>query len=388
MRFKLKNKLGRIIIVISFMATVALLLFLSNSWYKMPKIINRADKISAYLASLTDAKIIKVKDFDHKLTSITWEKDEKLAVANFDYETGENLTIENIIKPGQYNNFKKKVNELLALKYPRFISEVLEKTEPSLYSFQDQELILYYDDYEIEPNPREDLFLKINYNEIYSFLTFTVPLSKEYTRENGFAIAENKKHLAITFDDGPSAYTSELVTILNENKAHSTFFFVGQKLLNAASTVKQVASAGNEIGYHSFNHTSFKRQDSVTIQNEFNTSNEYLKGIIGKTFSLTRPPYGSINEKVKASIATPFILWQIDTNDWRYKNVDYLVNYVLEHAQDGDIILFHDSYATSIEAVAKLLPILYSEGFQMVTVSDLAKIKNVNLMPHESYHHF
>ena len=88
---------------------------------------------------------------------------------------------------------------------------------------------------------------------------------------------------------------------------------------------------------------------------------------------------------MKNAVPTAFILWGIDTNDWRYKDLNYLVNHVLENAKDGDIVLFHDTYKTSIEAIKKLLPELYVRGFQAVTVSKLAEEKRVKLENNKIY---
>ena len=117
-------------------------------------------------------------------------------------------------------------------------------------------------------------------------------------------------------------------------------------------------------------------------------SNEILKNITGTTFSLVRPPYGSIDANVKNALDASFILWNIDTEDWRHKDVDYLLNYVLENVNAGCIILFHDIHKTSVAAIEKILPYLYVEGYQAITVSNLAKNYNTSLESHKAYRYF
>ena len=143
-----------------------------------------------------------------------------------------------------------------------------------------------------------------------------------------------------------------------------------------------------EIGYHSYNHKNFKRQKLEVIKDEFNKSNKALYNITGEEFHLIRPPYGEINKNIKNNLDASFILWDVDTLDWRYKDVDYLVNYTLENITDKDIILFHDIHKTSISAIEKLLPLLYVNGYQVLTVSDLAKTSKVTLENHKSYRNF
>ena len=130
------------------------------------------------------------------------------------------------------------------------------------------------------------------------------------------------------------------------------------------------------------------RQEISEIQSEFNESNEILKSIIGEGFTLTRPPYGSINSDIKKSLDTTFILWNIDTEDWRHKDAQYLTNYVMDNVFEGAIILFHDIHKTSVDTIEKLLPLLYVEGYQLVTVSDLANINGQTLELHKSYRYF
>ena len=83
-----------------------------------------------------------------------------------------------------------------------------------------------------------------------------------------------------------------------------------------------------------------------------------------------------------------YILWSVDTLDWKYRSKDYIVNTVLNNISDGDIILFHDTYKSSIDAVEELLPLLYKKGYQIVSVSELAKLKNKDISLHQSYRNF
>lgn len=174
--------------------------------------------------------------------------------------------------------FWSKVNKLLYLKYPTFIADVLSKNDKTnTYFVKDNELVIYYYDYEIDPLPNEELSLHINYNEIKDCMDITIKLDKSYENEDGSKIDLNKKIVALTFDDGPGPYTSRLIDILNNNKAHATFFMLGKNLSLYKDAVKKAYDNKMEIGYHSYNHKNFKRQKLETIVEEFNESNETLK---------------------------------------------------------------------------------------------------------------
>jgi peptidoglycan/xylan/chitin deacetylase (PgdA/CDA1 family) len=201
-------------------------------------------------------------------------------------------------------------------------------------------------------------------------------LDDSYENEDGYSYSKDKKTVALTFDDGPNgAKTRQIVDILESNKAHATFFMIGNRMASYASTIKTVLDAGNEIGSHSYDHTNMrKKKIKELLENEEKTQEIYY-GITGQYLKYTRPPYGAINSSVKEALDTIFITWSLDTEDWLHRDKDYIVNYVMENVQDGDIILMHDSYNSTVEATRELLPKLYAEGYQVVSVSELANLK-------------
>ena len=405
MKYKLKNKNILTNIILCLILIISIVLAFASTFYmkslatdtklnstsviKTDKNIVRSSKIDNYISSLENESLVEEINIKKEITSVLTIKDNKYQSKIFNYETGEELSIDDLLKEDKKEEFWNKITELVYLKYPNFIADVISKNDrENVYFLKDNELIIYYYDYEITPSLNEDIFLTVNYNEIKDYLNINVDLDSFYNNEDGSVINTNKKLVAITFDDGPGPYTNKLLDILNANKAHATFFMLGNNLEKYRSVVLNVYNSGNEIGYHSYAHTNFKRQDIATIKSELDQSNAILKNITGTTFSLIRPPYGSINNEIKEAIDASFILWSVDTEDWRHKDSEYLLNYVLENIYAGAIILFHDIHATSVDAMTKILPYLYVEGYQVVTVSDLAKNYNVTLEPHKVYRYF
>ena len=392
MKKKRKLKLRKNVV---FLFAISILLVASSSFkrfsFALPTIGREVsvknDRISEYVSSLSN--LVSEKNFDDKFTNIVSMEDDRYISKIFNFKTGEEVTIESILKPDMVDAFWEKVKELLYLKYPKFIASKLElHDKTNSFYLKENELIIYYYDYEIEPMVSEELSLHVNYNEIKACMDITIKLDKTYENEDGSKVDKNKRIIALTFDDGPGPYTSNLVDILKNNKASATFFMLGKNINIYKDTVLKVHESGMEIGYHSYNHKNFKRQRLEVIKEEFDKSNEALKSITGDTFHLIRPPYGEINDKIKDALDVSFILWNIDTLDWRHKNCDYLVNYVLEKAEDGNIILFHDIHKTSVDAIEKLLPELYVNGYQVVTVSKLAEVTGTKLEYHKSYRYF
>lgn len=303
----------------------------------------------------------------------------------YSYDTKEELEITDLINEDYIEEYNNKIKELIYLKYPKFIGDILSKLDgKNSYIFKDNELIIYFNEYNIDTDLI--LYLKVNYNEIYKYLNFTVNLSSEYKNESGYDYDSNKKSIAFTFDDSPNiGKTNRLISILKDNYATSTFFMIGEKMELNKDLVSLVNSSPNEIGSHTYSHKNLNKLDIEEIKEDYLKVNSIYKDITNKELKLFRPPYG-INKDTYGNMSV--ILWSLDTLDWKIRNSDYIVNTVLNNISDGDIVLFHDSYNTTIDAVEKLLPILYNKGYQIVSVSTLAKLKNISLNSNQVYYSF
>ena len=266
MKIKKKVKLKKRIFLLIALGIMVPLAFSSfkNISFAMPVLgVDKNSKstlINEYINNLSN--LVEKKDIDSRFVNVISLEDDRYISKLFNFKNGKEVSIESIVKPEMVEEFWAKVNTLLYLKYPNFISDVLSKNDKTnTYFIKDNELVIYYYDYEIEPLPNEELSLHINYNEIKDYMDITIKLDKTYENEDGSKIDLNKKIVALTFDDGPGAYTSRLIDILNNNKAHATFFMLGKKLSLYKDTVKKVHDNNMEIGYHSYNHKNFKRQN-------------------------------------------------------------------------------------------------------------------------------
>ena len=188
-------------------------------------------------------------------------------------------------------------------------------------------------------------------------------------------IDPNQKVIALTFDDGPSKYTNELIEVLKENNVCATFFVLGNKVEIYNDTIRKLLEYGNEIGNHSYNHKWLTKLNQNELNEQINKTQEIIKKSTGYTPSIMRPTYGSINDKLRNNINLNIVLWTIDTMDWKYKSIEKIVSRGTKKAKDLDIILMHDTHKRTIEAVKKMIPILKNQGFQFVTISELNEIK-------------
>lgn len=198
----------------------------------------------------------------------------------------------------------------------------------------------------------------------------------------------DKPMVAITFDDGPGKRTGEILEVLEKYNAHATFFMLGQKVSSFQKIVKKMKDIGCELGNHSYDHTSLAKLDDKDIKKQMSDTNNNLKKAAGSPASVMRPPYGAINDTVKENVGLPMILWNIDTLDWKTRDAQKTIDTVMDKVEDGDIILLHDIHTETVDAVIELIPMLEDAGYQLVTVSEMAAAKGVELKDGGKYTDF
>ena len=186
-----------------------------------------------------------------------------------------------------------------------------------------------------------------------------------------------KKVVALTFDDGPSKYTKEILDILKENRAYATFFVIGNKVEIYEETMQQMVLQGNEIGNHSYNHKWLTKLNEEDLKEQITKTQDVIYKVTGYTPTIIRPTYGSISNKLREQLSLDVVMWSVDTSDWKYKSVDRIVKEATTNIKDMDIILMHDTYKRTVTALKKIIPILQKQGFEFVTVSELQEIKKL-----------
>lgn len=196
----------------------------------------------------------------------------------------------------------------------------------------------------------------------------------------------NKPMVALTFDDGPGPYTDRLLNTLEKYKAKATFFLVGQNISNYSSVVKRAYRLGCEIGSHTYSHPMLTNLSDSGIQSEMNRTNSLIKSATGKNATVMRPPYGDCSSRVLANLTVPAIMWSIDTRDWEHRNPSRTISITMSRVKDGSIILMHDIHRPSVEAAESLIPMLQQKGYQLVTVSELAKYRGKTLSAGQKYY--
>ena len=239
--------------------------------------------------------------------------------------------------------------------------------------------------------------LKIGKSREYVFAGFVNSsefnvLCNKYGIKQGFwnarGIDPNKPMIALTFDDGPSYYTPRILNCLEQYGQAATFFVVGYNAARYGSTMKRAYDMGCEIGNHSYNHPDLTNLSYNGIVNEITSTNNLILAATGANASICRTPGGSVNSTVRSAVGTPIIMWSIDTIDWKTRDTWSTVNIVLNNVRDGDIILMHDIHSPTIAAAEILIPELVARGYQLVTVSELAQYKGIQMQNGQVYSSF
>ncbi len=201
------------------------------------------------------------------------------------------------------------------------------------------------------------------------------------------------KLVAITFDDGPSAYTASLLNGLRARNAKATFFVAGANGPSCGAKyypdiLKRIVSEGHELANHTSSHyVPFDALSDSSMRKEVDAVNQYLFKAAGRTYRpLVRTPGGATSKRIFQSIEAPIILWDVDTRDWESRNADAVYRHIVNDTSDGSIVLLHDLYPTSIQGALSAIDTLQARGYECVTVSELFRRRGITLQKGKAYY--
>ncbi len=203
--------------------------------------------------------------------------------------------------------------------------------------------------------------------------------SGKYVPEGQSAATASEENLekegpkvAITFDDGPHAGTTEeLLDGLKERNVKASFFLIGSEIEGEESVVKRMKQDGHLIGNHTWSHVQLTTLSDDAASQELFATNEEIALVTGEAPDFMRPPFGTISRNVEKRTELIPVLWSVDSLDWTTSNSDEIVNRVVTKVKDGDIILLHDCYKSSVDAALRIIDLLTAEGYEFVTADEL-----------------
>ena len=235
------------------------------------------------------------------------------------------------------------------------------------------------------------LFIVLSYNKIINRTSENTSVNKDMTY-NGENISNNiseeskkisEKIAYITIDDGPSKYTSEILDILDSNNVKGTFFMLNNNMISHKEEVNRIIKEGHGFGFHGVSHDVEKLYKTATSSvEEFDTCNNTLYEISGKTSKLIRLPYGSKpytpKENYDNLIKNNYLIWDwtLDTQDWK-SSTDQIVSNILYYGRKKEeiVILMHEKEQT-VKALNDIIKVLKERGYQMLPITENISPKN------------
>lgn len=212
------------------------------------------------------------------------------------------------------------------------------------------------------------------------------------------------KFVALTFDDGPdmryTSSTSRILDTLEKYGAHATFFIQAIQLTSDVTAnkdtgesfatrnkriLKRASDMGMEIGTHTYDHPQLTAISMDEVRSQMSRSCELIESVTGREVKICRPPYGDVNEEILNEFDMPFIIWDVDSRDWDHKDPDKAYEIVMNEVENGSIILMHDIYNTTADAVEMIVPDLIERGYTICSVSELFAHLGKPLESHHKY---
>jgi peptidoglycan/xylan/chitin deacetylase (PgdA/CDA1 family) len=183
------------------------------------------------------------------------------------------------------------------------------------------------------------------------------------------------KCVALTFDDGPSPYTDRLLQILKDNDAKATFFEIGNKVAANPEGAKRVVEAGMELGSHTWEHPNMTTIPPEDIPAQFSKASDAIEAATDQRPKLVRTAGGLINDQVLAEAkkqGLADINWDVIPFDWANDANTGATRFMLmSQIKPNSVVLFHDTYSSTVDLVQQFIPVLKANGYHMVTVTQM-----------------
>jgi len=226
--------------------------------------------------------------------------------------------------------------------------------------------------------------ITLPYYRTYELIALDTPFIDRHSR----VIDPTKPMIALTFDDGPSEETLRIVAELEKYNSRGTFCVVGSRLEAFESVLRETVAAGQEIGNHTWNHRNLEEISADNARSQISRVNEAVYEMTGYTIKVLRPPYGANNKRVRnicGEMDMYLAHWKLDTQDWVSRNTSKVYKKIIREVENGAIILCHDLYSTTADAVIQAIPELISDGYQLVTVTEMLSFHKDGIIPGTTY---
>ena len=313
----------------------------------------------------------------YDLTSLKVEETEKTSLAKVHLtEDGKTFTLDQLFSDAS------KAKEKLTKELTSFLQDKKleqEKFNQIVKGFSDQDLSAWnfdYKDSQIILYPSQSVE---NLNEIalpvssfFELIQSSYLLDKDAELYKAYLEKKNRKVVALTFDDGPNpATTNQALDTLSKYGIKATFFVLGKNVSGNEEILKRMKADGHVIGNHSWSHPVLSKLSLDEAKKQITDTEDALTKVLGSSSKLMRPPYGAITDDIRNSLDLSFIMWDVDSLDWKSKNETAILTEVQRQVKNGSIILMHDIHVETVHALPKVIDYLKEQGYEFVTVPEM-----------------
>ena len=247
------------------------------------------------------------------------------------------------------------------------------------FDYKDSQIILYPSQ---EVENIDEIALPVS--SFFDVVQSSYLLDKDAELYKAYYEKKNQKVVALTFDDGPNpATTNQALDTLSKYGIKATFFVLGKNISGNEEILKRMKADGHVIGNHSWSHPVLSKLSLDEAKKQITDTEDAITKVLGSSSKLMRPPYGAITDDIRNSLDLNFIMWDVDSLDWKSKNEAAILTEIQRQARNGSIILMHDIHAETVNALPKIIDYLKEQGYHFVTVPEML---NSRLKSHELFY--
>ncbi len=183
----------------------------------------------------------------------------------------------------------------------------------------------------------------------------------------------DRRRVALTFDDGPDDLTEAYLDVLDRHGVPATFFVMGDLTEARRSTILEYLRRGHQVGSHGYDHTRMTTLSPRALLDQLDRTAAVI-GPVPQGRLWVRPPYGAVNPTVLAAMLArgyTIGMWSLDSHDFEGSVDEIVARCAPERVAPGDVLLFHEGYASTLAALPRIIDGLHGAGYELVTMADL-----------------
>ena len=325
----------------------------------------------------------------YDLTSSKVEETEKTSLAKVHLtEDGKSFTLDKLFSDASKAK-EKLIKELTSFLQDKKLEQ--DKIDQIVKGLSDQDLSAWNFDYKdsqiiLYPSQAVENLdeIALPVSSFFELIQSSYLLDKDAELYKAYFEKKNRKVVALTFDDGPnSTTTNQALDTLSKYGIKATFFVLGKNVSGNEGILKRMKADGHVIGNHSWSHPVLSKLSLDDAKKQITDTEDALTKVLGSSSKLMRPPYGAITDDIRNSLDLSFIMWNVDSLDWKSKNEAAILTEIQREVKNGSIILMHDIHAETVHALPKVIDYLKGQGYDFVTVPEML---NSRLKSHELFY--